>query len=180
MQITESLFVAYCQCPYKAFLKTNGESGDVVDYAVIQTEADAKYRDEAIKRLLLDHAESDVLREPSSLDLTAQRGIKLILGARVVSLGTTYRFDLLERQVFRDDHGRAAYVPVLFSHRNKLAREDSLLGTFHGIILTEALGQPVPFVKFIHGPGHSPSRVKLIGTAGPTRLVSRPGRPLRS
>ena len=25
MQITENLFVAYCQCPYKAFLKSKGE-----------------------------------------------------------------------------------------------------------------------------------------------------------
>ena len=37
MQITESLFVAYCQCPYKAFLKSKGEVGEVVDLEAIQT-----------------------------------------------------------------------------------------------------------------------------------------------
>ena len=46
MQITESLFVAYCQCPYKAFLKSKGEVGQVVDYEAIQTEADAKFKDD--------------------------------------------------------------------------------------------------------------------------------------
>ena len=62
-------------------------------------------------------------------------------------------------------------MPVLFSHRNKLTREDSLLAAFHGIILAEALGQPVPFVKVVHGPGFSVSKIKLVGPTGPTRLV---------
>ena len=58
-----------------------------------------------------------------------------------------------------------------FSHRNKLTREDSLLAAFHGIILAEALGQPVPFVKVVHGPGFSVSKIKLVGPTGTTRLV---------
>ena len=39
MHITENLFVAYCQCPYKAFLKSKGEVGQIVDYEVIQKQA---------------------------------------------------------------------------------------------------------------------------------------------
>jgi len=62
MQITESLFVAYCQCPIKAFLKAKGEVGEVVDYEVIQKEADSRFRDVAIERLLRSHAESQVSR----------------------------------------------------------------------------------------------------------------------
>ena len=71
----------------------------------------------------------------------------------------------------RDDDRRAVYVPVTFSHRNKLTREDSLLAAFQGIILAEALGQPVPFVKVVHGPGFSVSKIKLVGPTGTTRLV---------
>ena len=77
MQITESLFIAYSQCPYKAFLKSKGEIGEVVDYEVIQTEADARFRDEAIERLLQSHAESQVTREPASLRLAVKEGVKL-------------------------------------------------------------------------------------------------------
>ena len=83
MQITENLFVAYCQCPYKAFLKSKGEVGEVVDYEVIQTEADARFKNEAIERLLQSHAESQVSREPPSLQLAVKEGARLILGARV-------------------------------------------------------------------------------------------------
>ena len=171
MQITESLFVAYCQCPFKAFLKSKGEVGEVVDYEVIQKEADARFRDVAIERLLRSHAESQVTREPSSLRLAVKEGVKLIVGATVEALGVALRFDLLELLVDRDDDRRAVCVPLQFSHRNKLSREDSLLAAFHGIILAEALGQPVPFVKVAHGSEFSVSKTKLVAPTGAPRLV---------
>ena len=62
-------------------------------------------------------------------------------------------------------------MSVVFSHRNKLTRHDSLLAAFHGIILADVLEQPVPFVKVVHGSGYSASKIKLLGPTGPTRLV---------
>jgi len=171
MQITESLFVAYCHCAYKGFLKSKGEVGEVVDYEAIQTEADARFREAAIERLLRSHAESQVSREPSSLRFAVKEGARLILGARVETQGVALRCDLLERLVDRDDDRQSVYVPVKFSHRNKLSREDSLLAAFYGIILAEALGQPVPFVKVVHGLDFSVSKIKLVGPTGTTRLV---------
>ena len=117
------------------------------------------------------HTESEVAREPPSLKLAVKEGARLILGARVEAKDVAVRFDLLERLVDRDDDRRAVYVPVTFSHRNKLTRLDSLLAAFQGIILVEALGQPVPFVKVVHGPGFSVSKIKLVGPTGTTRLV---------
>ena len=58
-----------------------------------------------------------------------------------------------------------------FSYRRKLTREDSLLAALHGIILAEALGRPVPFVKIVHGAGFSVTKVKLVGPSGATRLL---------
>src|SRR3954454_580144 len=151
MQITQSLFLAYCQCPYKAFSKSKGEIGQVADYELVQTEADDRFRKEAIERLMRSHAESDIVTEPSSLGLTIKEGVRLILGAKVEALGVALSIDLLERQPDQDDDRRAVYVPVRFSHRNKLTREDSLLAALQGIVLTEALGQSVPLVKVVHG-----------------------------
>ena len=142
MQITESLFLAHCQCAYKGFLKSNGEVGEVVDYEAIQARAEATYKDEAIDRSVRNHAGSQVLREPTSLELAVREGVGLILGARVESPGVAVRFDLLEWQDVRDGDSQALYVPVRFSPRNKLTREDSLLAAFHGIILAETLGRP--------------------------------------
>ena len=126
MQITENLFVAYCHCAYKAFLKSKREVGEVVDYEAIQKEADARFRDEAIERLLRSHAESQVSREPASLRLAVKEGVKLIVGATVEALGVALSFDLLELLVDRDDDRRVVCVPVQFSHRNRPTREDSL------------------------------------------------------
>ena len=94
-----------------------------------------------------------------------------ILGATVESPGVALRFDLLERHDDWDGDGQAPYVPVRFSHKNKLTREDSLLAACHGIILAEALGWPVSFVKVVHGPGFSVTRIKLVGPSGATRLA---------
>src|SRR5262245_6047183 len=171
MRTPESLLLAHCQCAYKALLKFKGEVGEVVDYEAIQTEADARFRDEAIQRLVRNHAGSQVLRDPPSLGLAVKQSVGLIVDAGVEALGAALRFDLIERHDDRDGDGQAPYVPVRFSPRNKLTREDSLLAAFHGIILAEALGRPVPFVKVVHGAGFSVTRIKLVGPSGATRLV---------
>jgi predicted RecB family nuclease len=171
MQISESLFVAFCQCPYKALLKSNGEVGKVADYELVQKEADAKFKDQATERLLRSHTESQVSRETASLHFAINAGVTLIIGGRVEASGVALTFDLLERQVDRDDNRRTVYVPILFSHRNTLTREDSLFAAFHGIILCEALGQTIPFVKLVHGPGFAVSKIKLVAPTGTTRLV---------
>ena len=171
MQITDSLFAAYCQCAYKAYLKSKGEVGDVTDLERIETDADERFRDEAIERPMRDHEGDSITREPVSLVHAVKGGGKAILGARVEASGADLRFDLLERLDDRGDGRTAVYVPVMFSHRNKLTRVDSLLAAFHGSILAEALGYPVPFVKVVHGPGVSVSKVKLVGQTGPSRQV---------
>src|SRR5258708_7879980 len=109
MKITDSLFLAYCQCPYKAFLKSKGEVGEIIDYEVSQQEAHARFKEEAIERLLRSHAGSQVLREPPSLVLALKAGDTHILGARVEALGVVLSFDLLERHVDRDDDSRRFY-----------------------------------------------------------------------
>ena len=171
MQITGNLFAAHCRCTYKAFLNSNGDVGEVGDYEVIQKEADARFKDQAIVRLLQNRTEDQVIREPASLRLAIKAGVTLIFRAIVETSDVAITFDVLERHVDRDDNSRPVYVPVLFSHRNKLTREDSLVATFHGIILGEALGQTIPFVKIVHGPGFSVAKVKLAQPTGPARLV---------
>jgi predicted RecB family nuclease len=173
MQITDALFLAYCQCPYKSSLKTKGEVGKVLDYEAIQTEVDTRFTAQAMEWLRASHAGGVILKDPPSLSTAVEEGASLILGVSIEVSGVALRFELLERHGERDDDRRAVYVPVQFTHSNKLTREDALVATLHGIILSEALGQPVPFVKVVHGLGFSVSRIKLIGPTGRTRLVKQ-------
>ena len=75
MQITDSLFLACCKCPYKAFLKSKGEAGKILEYEAIQTEADAQFREQAVERLVATHAGGIVLRDPPSLTAAVEGGI---------------------------------------------------------------------------------------------------------
>ena len=85
--------------------------------------------------------------------------------------------DVIERHTDRHGERQPVYVPVLLSHRNKLDREDSPLAALHGIVLAGALGRPVPvpFVKIVHGPGFSVSKIKLVGPKAKRPVWSREG-----
>ena len=65
--------------PYKAFLKSKGEVGEVAELEQIQKDADARFKDEAIERLLRNHTESQVAREPASLGLAIKEGSRSFL-----------------------------------------------------------------------------------------------------
>jgi predicted RecB family nuclease len=62
-------------------------------------------------------------------------------------------------------------VPVVFSHKNRLDRADSLVAALHGIVLAGATSHPVPFVKVVHGPASSTTKIKLDGPSGTTKLA---------
>jgi len=173
MPITESLFLAYCQCPYKAFLTSKGEVGVLTEYEVIQNQANARFRVEAVERLLRSQPNSQVLMQPPSLAVAIKTGVRMILGAGVEALGVALKLDLLEQHLERDEAGRSIYVPVLFSKRNKLTREHTFFAAFQGIVLAHALGQPVPFVKVVHGPDFTKTKIKLVAPTGTTRLAKQ-------
>src|SRR5262245_49780841 len=173
MQITDSLFHACCLCPYKAFLQSKCEVGKVLEYEAIQAEADARFRELAIERLVATHTGGIILRDPPSLTAAIEQGAGLILGATVNALDGEHKIEVLERHLRRGSDGKAVYVPITFSHRNKLNVVDSLLAAFRGIIFAEALGQPVPLVKLVHGPDFSVTRVKLVSPSGSTQLIRR-------
>src|SRR4051794_130434 len=171
MGIDKGIFSGFCHCKYKAFLKASEVIGEPAEYELVQTEADEKYRVEAIERLLRQ-ADGEIARHPISLPLAIEGGNALMLGAKVEGLGMALTYDVIEIHVDRHVNRQRLPVPVLFSHKNKLAREDSLLAALHGIVLAGAIGLPVPFVKIVHGSGFSVSKVKLDSPSGTTRLAT--------
>jgi predicted RecB family nuclease len=138
---------------------------------LVQFEAQSKFRDGALDRWLRQNAGVGIATQPAPLAMAIATGAELVIGATIEALGVSLTVDLLERQEIGTGSRPPLYVPILFSPRTRLAPEDSLLAALHGIVLAEALGRPVPFVKVVHGPGFSATRIKLLGPAGPTRLA---------
>lgn len=172
MGIGKSLFVTFSQCEYKAFLKTSGAVGEITDYELLQAEAADKFGQTAIERLRQNHPGESITFDPPSLPLAIEEGNSLILGASVEALGVALTFEVLERVVPSHEDRRSIYVPVLFSHKNKLGREDLLHAALHGIVLAQAVNQTVAYVKVVHGPAFSVSKLKLDGPTGPTKLAT--------
>src|SRR5207237_5447309 len=127
MSIDKPIFLSYCHCAYKAFLKSTGAVGEVTEYELVQSEADDRFRRAAIDRRVHQDPGGRIIREPPTLTSAIEEGYELILGATAEALGVTLTCEMLERQSIGAEDRRAVYVPVLFSHRNKLAREDSLI-----------------------------------------------------
>lgn len=172
MDIDKSIFSAFCQCRYKAFLKASKVVGEVAEYELLQRKTDDKFREEAIERMLRQNQGSRIIQQPPSLAVAVEEGHRLIFGAMAEGMGIALTYDILERQGDRQEGRQPVYVPLLFTHKNKLAWEESLLAALHGLVLAEALGQPVPFIKVVHGPSFSVTRIKLDGPTGPTRIAT--------
>ena len=81
MQITDSLFLACCQCPYKAYLKSKGEVGTVLEYEAIQNQADARFVEQAVERPTATHAGGIILRDPPSLISAVEEGASASVSA---------------------------------------------------------------------------------------------------
>ena len=171
MSIDKGIFSSFCHCRYKAFLKTSEVVGEPAEYELVRREADERFRVEAIERLLRQ-TEGGIARFPTSLPLAIEGGNALVLGAKVEGLGMALTYEVIEMHVDRHEDRQRLPVPVLFSHKDKLDREDSLLAALHGIVLAEAIDLPVPFVKVVHGSGFSVSKIKLDSPSGRTRLAT--------
>lgn len=171
MSIDKATFMSFCHCGYKAYLRTTGVVGDQDSYQGVQAEADDKFRRDAIERLLGKSEGSRTSRQTQDLASAIEEGHRLILGARVEALGVDLTFDVIERQEGGRGEKPPILVPVVFSHKNKPGRVDSLVAALHGIVLAGATNHPVPFVKVVHGPAYSTTKIKLDGPGGPTRLA---------
>src|SRR5205823_4430302 len=99
-----------------------GVVGEPAEYELVQTEADDRYRVEAIERLLRQ-TDGEIARHPISLPLAIEGGNALVLGAKAEALGMALTYDVIEMHVDRHEDRQRFPVPVLFSHKNKLARE---------------------------------------------------------
>jgi predicted RecB family nuclease len=170
MGLDKNIFISFCHCNYKAFLMTGGVIGEPPEYELVQTEADDRFKGEAIERLLRQTI-GEIARFPLSLLLAIEAGDTLVLGARVEGLGMALSYEAIDIQAEPHRDQQPILVPILFTHKYKPAKEDLLLATLHGFVLAEATGMHVPFVKIVHGPGFSVSKLKLDGPSGPTRLT---------
>jgi predicted RecB family nuclease len=161
--LTDDLFGAFLKCPYKAYLKLRGETGERSDYERTQCRRSAEYRVAATSYLLAKLTGAAVIQSPPSLPDAIQSGVSLITDTVASDGGETCRLDALENL---GDKAVPMYRPILFVRREKVTVEDRFLLGFGASILGRLQGTTPEVGKIVHGSEFKQSRVELVTLAG--------------
>ena len=173
MYLTLDLMAAFVRCRYKAFLKCSGQAGVATEYELLHRELADKYREAAIQSLAEHFLPSKIAASPLSLDDALRGRPQLILDARSINDRRSVVFPAIERT--GTNAKKPAHALVFFSPNGKLSRDEKNTAALLGTTLSSWHALSVPFVKIIHGPGFSATKLMLLGTEGPTRLGEESG-----
>src|SRR5262249_37639990 len=96
-QLTGETFAAFLKCPYKAYLKMRGESGEPSAYQRSQDALATDHRRAARQELLEKHNRGAVIQRPPSVPEAIQSGAALITDVTLSDPAESCRVDALER-----------------------------------------------------------------------------------
>jgi predicted RecB family nuclease len=114
-----------------------------------------------------------VVDDPDSVAAAVGQGYGLVTNAAATAGLFSVRFEALER-VSDDATARAPqYIPLIFTHREKVTGHDRLLAAFHALALAAVAGTPPTQAKIVHGRGGTVTRVALVKPAGPTEVGAK-------
>ena len=165
-RITNAINLDYINCPYKAYLKINGENGRRTDFEVMQNELSEEYK-VSTSLFLQDRWKKEQII--SNLSLRQFRQNLYTKGINIRD--RSERFDVVFDGILKEHRSGENLVPVIFINRENLAIYDRLNLAFCGFVLGVALGKMPSFGRIIHGIEHSNIRVKLDKLIARVRLM---------
>ena len=161
MKITQDVIESYLHCRYKSYLKLAGEQGSLSDYEQLMRESRERVRLAGIKKLLLQHKESEMLRGCIVTPAVLKRGVPLLLDATVEAKEFGLRFDALQRVAGSSRLGDFHYVPVLFHEAERPARKPRALLELLGLVLEAVQGWQPGWGVLVHGRDCEVTRLRL-------------------
>jgi predicted RecB family nuclease len=171
MNMTLDLMAAFVRCRYKAFLQCTGEAGSVTEYELLERKLAETYRDKAIAWLTQQFAPIDILSSPPSLDDALRHRHRLILNAPSFNERRSVVFPAIERTASRTATGKHEHALIAFCPNSKLSKDEKLTAAILGSALSNWHGLTVAYVKMIHGPAFSTTKLVLLGNSGMTHLA---------
>lgn len=151
MLITNQLFDAFIRCRFKAHLLASGATGIVSEYERLLHDLDNNCRPRSLLNLRGPFVSDQMTDVPLSLTEVVAKAYRLAENVTATAGRFSALIDAVERVSKDDAPGQAQYVPVLFTHREKLNRLDKLLLAFQSLAIAEVLGTSPTFGKIIHG-----------------------------
>ena len=152
MKITENLFRSFLQCPYKAHLLLEGESGRTSDYGILQNELYSSYVQKVCGNGHL----------PKSIFFVRGSGLgrELLRGVHLVHDDISAECDGISKNS-TSSRGDFYYSPLIFSHKNKILKEDRYILAFCAWILEKMQDRRLESGEIIYGSPCRRSKVKV-------------------
>ena len=158
--ISDSLFLDYLQCEYKAYLKLSGESGVRGDFEKFQDKKNAEYRQQAWEHLLTTGRSTAPPEVTSTFkDVKMQ---KLSVAINISISNDKYSLILDAAELASQFLPRKPlYNPIIFLHHQKISKKHKLLLAFSGSALSyEQKAEPISG-RIIFGDKFSSTKVQL-------------------
>lgn len=142
---TRDAVEAYLRCPFKAFLKLNGEQGTATDYEAMITTVSDMVRLAVIDRLAAQHS-NDQIERGITLDAAAlKHGNSVILDATYENGTFSVQFDGLQKVSAASKLGAFRYVPMLFVGQRSVRKEQKFLLSLFATIPIKLQGKRPEF-----------------------------------
>jgi len=170
--ISDSLFLDYLQCKYKAYLKLLGESGGRGDFEKFQDKKTAEYRQQAREHLLTTRRTTSPLEVNSTFkDIKMQ---KLSVAINISISNDKYSLILDAAELASESHLRKPfYKPIIFLPHQKIIKRNKLLLAFYGAALSyEQKAEPISG-SIIFGDAFSSTKVQLASLIKVTSKIEK-------
>ncbi len=150
-----------------------GETGTSSAYELLLADLDRGYREESLRGWRDRLGAGQLLDEPESIVAGIHKYCGPRINASTISGRFSVGFEALERISGDANAGEQQYVPLVFTHREKLTGHDKLIAAFHAVVLAELVGSLPSHAKIIHGRDRTATRVALVKPNGMTEIGAK-------
>jgi len=127
MRITNEILEAYLNCKTKGHLKLVGQTGTKSEYEAMTEAARRASRESSLAGIVARYGEGNAYRGTAITAARLKQGAPLLVDVIVEDDSISIRFDGLKRVDGASKLGGHHYVPVLYSHGDKVGRQQKLL-----------------------------------------------------
>jgi predicted RecB family nuclease len=160
-KITREVLESHLRCKTKAFLKLAAQQGQVSDYEALLAADRHEVRRQAIERLRAKYPEGEVARNISLTTAALRAGPTFVLDASLDDDCLSLVFDGLKRVDGSSKLGDFHYIPMLFHEGRKVGKEQRLLLSILGLLLSPIQGRLPTDGLVCHGPDGKTTKVRL-------------------
>ncbi len=156
----------------KCWLRAAGEAATGNTYAAWVKTQDESYQSNETTRLVGTLSNGEKATSPEAENLKPARWLlatNVTVQAMVNSCAVESNIAALERVPSAGRGKPAQFIPIRFTFRNKLTKDDKLLVAFDALVLSEMTGREVSFGKIIHGDDDATLKVKTAALTGEVR-----------